>query len=92
MKDYEKCKYCKFAKLNDDYLESTEAYPPDEIDYLVCTSVANIHSGRNINSGSNRLVSMDTDIKSHKVGFIVDDDDYCGAFKLDKRVYRESNI
>jgi hypothetical protein len=91
LKDYEKCKYCKYARLNEEYLESTEAYPPDELDYLVCTSVENIHSGRNINSGSARLVSMDTDIKVPRVSFQVDDNDCCVAFKLDRRVYHESN-
>lgn len=32
----EQCKYCKFAKLNEEYLESTEAYPPEYLDYLTC--------------------------------------------------------
>jgi hypothetical protein len=91
MNNKKQCKYCVWAKSSNedkDYASIIEMVRDD--DYLVCTNVENIHSGRNINSGSNRLVSMDTDIKAPKVSFQVDDSDYCGAFKLNRACYLES--
>ena len=88
-KNKNKCLYCKYADTNEEFSES---YVEDDVEsYLICTNPVNIHSGRNINSGSNRLVSMDTDIKVPKISFQVDDDDCCGAFEFSKKVYDEIN-
>lgn len=55
------CKYCKYATLNDEYLDSSIS---ENIEgYLICKI---------------------TDER-------VDDDFVCDKFKLDKRVYDESN-
>lgn len=87
----DKCKYCIYAKVSneDKEFESFLELINDE-SYLICTNVFNINS-RNINDGSARIISMDTDIKAPKIGFKVDDDGYCGEFKLNKQTYNESN-
>jgi hypothetical protein len=55
---------------------------------LRCSNVLN-NNARNINSGSGRLVSMDTELKPPFMSFEVEDDDFCDAFAMSERMKQD---
>ena len=81
MKYNKRCELCKWAIIPE--LEDGSDFDMDAS--LRCSNPLNNHS-RNINNGSNRLTSMDTDLTLSYISFEVDDNDLCGAFDMSKQM------